>query len=873
MAFHVACPITCRKICFCTLGFPQKLQSEKGRKDFLEEVFRVEDFLRDPWSLRAREKGTVQVVVPRIIVPTVAVTSVADGLGGGDGDGEEILSAQNKRAALQKRAVAASLAAEDYARRFETGNLADASKENAWNLDGENQNSSNTKVMCRLCFQGENEGSERATKMLPCKICNKKYHRNCLKSWAQHRDLFHWSSWTCPSCRICEVCRRTGDPNKFMFCKRCDGAYHCYCQQPPHKNVSAGPYLCPKHTRCHSCRSNVSGSGLSTRWFLGYTFCDACGRLFVKGNYCPICLKVYRDSELTPMVCCDDCQKWVHLQCDGISDEKYLQFQTDKNLYYKCAACRGDCYKVGKKPEEAIPELWRRRDEADREEIAGLRAAVGLPTQEEIFSISPFSDDEESGPVILKNEYGRSLRFSVKGLVDKASKNTKEHGKKYSNQKYVKKKGYHLLKTEGHQSFDTQHDAQSLENSMDEERDDQIRSYRNEGSDASLSPAGIIVDDKERCSINQPGNVKHNFIEDTMVNNKDRASRVIQISSGKPHGMEEDMGKYASKSETKGKKLVIHLGARNRTVTGSPRSEASSCHKEQDVTSNGNEETSQQKANGKKYMIDGQDGVARFVDGRGEKLGTTNLKGLRGREGSLIKLGKFKSDVSDTDLNISRGNSRDGYQSSSLEKTHVLLCKNDTEGNSAMAEPVAEATTLRDDDAFLRKHSKGTLNKHGEICNNSTLTPSISDSLTKDPKPLLKLKFKNPYLDNRSSWVPQGEEEKSFIKGQRSKRKRPSPSTEKALVREDGKEFRQENPINEVMDANWILKKLGKDAIGKRVEVHQPSDNSWHKGVVTDVTESTSSLTVHLDDGRARTLDLGKQGVRFVSQKQKRSRT
>lgn len=32
-----------------------------------------------------------------------------------------------------------------------------------------------------------------------------------------------------------QVCRRTGDPNKFMFCKRCDGAYHCYCQQPPHK--------------------------------------------------------------------------------------------------------------------------------------------------------------------------------------------------------------------------------------------------------------------------------------------------------------------------------------------------------------------------------------------------------------------------------------------------------------------------------------------------------------------------------------------------------------------------------------------------------------------------------------------------------------
>ena len=28
------------------------------------------------------------------------------------------------------------------------------------------------------------------------------------------------------------------------------------------------------------------------------------------------------------------------------SDEKYLQFQVDGNLQYKCAACRGECYQV-----------------------------------------------------------------------------------------------------------------------------------------------------------------------------------------------------------------------------------------------------------------------------------------------------------------------------------------------------------------------------------------------------------------------------------------------------------------------------------------------------------------------------------------------
>lgn len=89
-----------------------------------------------------------------------------------------------------------------------------------------------------------------------------------------------------------QACRRTGDPSKFMFCKRCDGAYHCYCLQPPHKvesvtflvslililymsfhsllcimqSVCNGPYLCTKHARCHSCGSNVPGNGLSVRY-------------------------------------------------------------------------------------------------------------------------------------------------------------------------------------------------------------------------------------------------------------------------------------------------------------------------------------------------------------------------------------------------------------------------------------------------------------------------------------------------------------------------------------------------------------------------------------------------------------------------------
>ncbi|XP_017224021.1 uncharacterized protein LOC108200403 isoform X2 [Daucus carota subsp. sativus] len=89
------------------------------------------------------------------------------------------------------------------------------------------------------------------------------------------------------------------------------------------------------------------------------------------------------------------------------------------SLQYKCATCRGECYQV-RDLEDAVQELWKRRDIFDRDLIAKLRSAAGLPTQEEIFSISPFSDDEDSGPIAPKNEYGRSVKFSLKRLVDKS---------------------------------------------------------------------------------------------------------------------------------------------------------------------------------------------------------------------------------------------------------------------------------------------------------------------------------------------------------------------------------------------------------------------------------------------------------------------
>ncbi|XP_026659049.1 uncharacterized protein LOC103703699 [Phoenix dactylifera] len=821
MAFHVACPITCRLICDCELGFPEELRSPRARREFEEQGERLEEFLKDPWLVRAGSGGggggTVQVLVPKV-VPTPAPPLPPSTSGDHGGGGDDALSSAHVRwAALQRQAAAASMAAEDYVRRLEAGGAAEVPGEAANTLVTEDQCSS-IKVMCRICFSGESEGSERAMKMLPCKFCHKKYHRSCLKVWAEHRDLFHWSSWACPSCRICEICRRVGDPTKLMFCKRCDGAYHCYCQQPPHKNVSHGPYLCPKHTRCHSCGSTVPGSGLSTRWFLGYTCCDACGRLFVKGKYCPVCLKVYRDSEMTPMVCCDVCQQWVHCVCDGISDEKYQQFQADGNLYYKCLACRGDCYQV-KDMEDAVRELWWRRDKADRDLTASLRAAAGLPTQEEIFSICPYSDDEETSPVIPKNDYGRSSKISVKSLTDKASKNSKEHGinfsKRSSSKKYTSK-GHQVQFSgkpeEPYQHNERQHVVRSPESSLRDPKFDETKPYRNDAQAYFSSPlTRSLGNDKGKSSFDQMGSNNQMFIEEGVGNNSDKMPKVhIKCSKSPGLHVKEGVGKESSKTETvKGTKLVIHFGAKNRNAP--PKSDASSFHKDQDVNaSKGSEGMSELvMKESKNYVVDSHPVIARNHDGKGAKLeNSTQIKSSRhgDREDSVIKLRKISETHRKRRANIAE------CEPMTACRSPLIIRKTSTEVDPAI-KTRSQTTWTHNDDLPGKNSLNTTVNLQSEIHDvaESPFTSKSSD----DPKPLLKLKFKNPFFEHRNSWAPSEGEEKNPVKGQRSKRKRPLFHKENNQVDDNKAQPNQEDPIDEVGDANWTLQKLGKDAIGK----------------------------------------------------------
>ena len=129
--------LTCsRRICFCPLGFTRDLHSTKSKADYLFDLARIDEFLKDPFGIRASREGTVQVSVPKVVPVPVPVQihppqslAVVPGRDrGGDGGvgvvAEEAVSAQTKRVAIQRQAAAAKASAEYYAKKVESGDTA-----------------------------------------------------------------------------------------------------------------------------------------------------------------------------------------------------------------------------------------------------------------------------------------------------------------------------------------------------------------------------------------------------------------------------------------------------------------------------------------------------------------------------------------------------------------------------------------------------------------------------------------------------------------------------------------------------------------------------------------------------------------------------
>ncbi|GAQ90201.1 RING/FYVE/PHD-type zinc finger family protein [Klebsormidium nitens] len=209
---------------------------------------------------------------------------------------------------------------------------------------------------CGWCL---GEGEEEVA-MIVCSKCSKDFHVECIKAqWAKYRDHFEWADFVCPYCRLCTGCGLPGtheELDRLIVCKRCDIMYHQRCAGLLRKVV--GPFLCADHVECRSCGTRVPGTGISGKWYLGHLLCDACGRLWLKDKYCPVCYKVYRNSELGLLSACATCGHQVHEGCET-SDEARARAR------YACPACRGEVPALPGDEKDVIEFLWRLKDRDD----------------------------------------------------------------------------------------------------------------------------------------------------------------------------------------------------------------------------------------------------------------------------------------------------------------------------------------------------------------------------------------------------------------------------------------------------------------------------------------------------------------------------
>nr|XP_025887101.1 uncharacterized protein LOC112940064 [Solanum lycopersicum]XP_025887103.1 uncharacterized protein LOC112940064 [Solanum lycopersicum]XP_025887105.1 uncharacterized protein LOC112940064 [Solanum lycopersicum] len=239
----------------------------------------------------------------------------------------------------------------------------------------------------------------------------------------------------------------------------------------------------------------------------------------------------------------------------------------------------------------------------------------------------------------------------------------------------------------------------------------------------------------------------------------------------------------------------------------------------------------------------------------------------RGKESNLMKIKKVSPEGTNFPAEVG-GKFADGSGPYPPLKTFGILGKRSNDG-SVITRARVEADATRDNKLTSVKHAEAEPASFDDLIDKKNSTPSVSNSARKDPKPLLKLK--NPCHESQNAWASPGEEHKSVVKGQRSKRKRAPAFGEKSSTWADENLSQQyeDNTMDEFLDANWILQKLGKDAKGKRVEIHHSSDNTWHIGTVVEVFEGSPVVSVAFDDGKKENVELGKQGIRFVSLKSK----
>ncbi|KAG0331967.1 PHD finger protein 10 [Podila horticola] len=194
-----------------------------------------------------------------------------------------------------------------------------------------------------------------------CKACANSFHPICIQlDTPRIVSAIGSYPWQCNDCKLCVVCLEAGDEATLLICDDCDRGWHMGCCDPAIKDLPKGDWLCSFCAQCHSCKGSEAPStsyhhavtgATATNKYPTYicTYCTVCFDNFNKDRFCPVCLRTYRgdtgdeesgDEDDNNMVCCDECNRWVHMECDGqLTEAKVDEMGKDESLKYTCPVC------------------------------------------------------------------------------------------------------------------------------------------------------------------------------------------------------------------------------------------------------------------------------------------------------------------------------------------------------------------------------------------------------------------------------------------------------------------------------------------------------------------------------------------------------